>query len=94
MNDIDKLAEALLLVISAGEETEKVLEALEAKNDELETRVEDLGLRLRKLEAAKPPMFYPQYSPNEWPQPTKWAYPEYPTIKWNTTCGIKNADSN
>lgn len=68
-----------------------VLESLEAKNDELETRVEDLERRLRKLEATKPPVFYPQYSPNEWP---KWVEPDWATPRYTITCGGGRTDSN
>lgn len=87
-NDIDRLIEAMLHMLTSVEKLADMVEALD--------------IRVKKLEAYRPPMFYPQYSPNEWPQyspnewpqPTKGAYPEYPTIKWNTACGIKNADSN
>lgn len=92
MNDIDKLVVALLEVISAVEKLTDLVEVLEAKNDELETRVEDLGLRLRKLETSKPPMSYPQYSPNEWPRRIE---PDWSTHKYTITCGGGGrADSN
>lgn len=79
-NDIDRLSGAMLLMLDGI--------------NKLTDMVENMDIRIKKLEAAKPSIFYPQYSPNEWPQPTKWNYPEYPTAKWNVTCGIKNADSN
>lgn len=81
MNDIDHLNAAMLNIIDGVEK--------------LTDMVEKLDNRLKKLEEAKQPVVFPQYSPSEWPQPTRWNYPEYPTVtRWVTTCGGNRADTN